>query len=238
MADAHGRVLLVDDEPSVREAHTRLLVDKGFEVTPASAGAEAVKRVEDDRFDVVVSDMSMPDMDGLTLLRRLRGRRHDLPVILIVEEPNNEAVGLGALCLVKPIDSGALEETTEYAVRLHRSHETFAQFRNRPSESMAPRSFTATDAKNGFGRVLEAAIRTGLVVITKHDAPKAVLLSISEFRALQSAENRKLDTLSAEFDALLDRMQTPRARAGMQAAFDAPPVRLSKAALAAARKRG
>lgn len=238
MADAQGRVLLVDDEPSVLEAHSRLLIDKGFDVTRASAGAEAVQRVEDDRFDVVVSDMSMPDMDGLTLLRRLRGRRHDLPVILIVEEPNNEAVGLGALCLVKPIDSRALEETTKYAVRLHRSHETFAQFRDRPGESIEPRSFTATDAKNGFGRVLEAAIRTGLVVITKHDAPKAVLLSIGEFRALQSPENRKLDTLSAEFDALLDRMQSARARAGMKAAFDAPPVLLSKAALAAARKRG
>lgn len=237
MANARGRVLLVDAEPSVLEAHTRLLVDKGFEVTRASAGAEAVQRVEDDRFDVVVSDMSMPDMDGLTLLRRLRGRRHDLPVILIVEEPSNEAVGLGALCLVKPIGSGALEETTKYAVRLHRS-QTFAQVRNRPSESIAPRSFTATDAKNGFGRVLETAIRTGLVVITKHDAPKAVLLSIGEYRALQSPENRKLDTLSAEFDALLKRMQTPRARAGMRAAFDAPPVQLSKAALAAARKRG
>lgn len=238
MADSRGRVLLVDDHRSLLAAQTRLLVAEGFEVTAASTGAEAVRRVDDDRFDVVVSDMSMPDMDGLTLLRRLRGHRPDLPVILMVDEPNNEAVGLGALCLVKPIESRVLQETAKNAVRFHRSHETLPPFRNRATESSPPCSFTATDAKNEFGRVLETAMRTGLVVITKHDAPKAVLLSIDEFRALLSSENRKLDTLSAEFDALLNRMQTPKVRAGMKAAFDASPVQLGTAALAAARKRG
>ena len=76
------------------------------------------------------------------------------------------------------------------------------------------------------------------MVITQHDAPKAVLLSVDEFTALTRATEGTLDTLSAEFDALLARMQTPRARAGMKAAFAASPKELGKAAVAAARKRG
>jgi prevent-host-death family protein len=99
-------------------------------------------------------------------------------------------------------------------------------------------SFTATDAKKQFGRVLELVLREGAVVITKHDAPKAILLSMDEFNALTQASESKLDRLSADFDAMLIRMQTPRARAGMKTAFGASPKELGRAAVAAARKRG
>jgi len=75
-------------------------------------------------------------------------------------------------------------------------------------------------------------------VITKHDAPKAVLISVNEFNALSRANRVKLDTLSGEFDELLARMQTPASRVGMKAAFDASPKQLGKAAVAAARRRG
>ncbi|MFB3813985.1 MAG: type II toxin-antitoxin system Phd/YefM family antitoxin [Terriglobales bacterium] len=100
------------------------------------------------------------------------------------------------------------------------------------------RSYTATQAKNEFGRVLDEALQGATIVITKHDTPKAVLISMDKFNALQQAPQMKLDTLSAEFDTLLSRMQTAKARAGMERAFHAPPDRLGKAAIAAARKRG
>jgi antitoxin Phd len=99
-------------------------------------------------------------------------------------------------------------------------------------------SYTATEAKHEFGRVLEQAIHGATVVITKHDAPRAVLISMDQFKALQDAPQLKLSTLSAQFDALLDRMQTPQARRGMSVAFNASPKQLGKAAVASARKRG
>ena len=102
----------------------------------------------------------------------------------------------------------------------------------------AASTVTATDAKNEFGRALEKAIQGGIVVITKHDQPKAVLISVHEFNALTNANRIKLDTLSGEFDALVARMQTPAARAGMKAAFDASPKQMGKAAVRVARKRG
>ena len=97
---------------------------------------------------------------------------------------------------------------------------------------------TATEAKNKFGRLLERAMQGGLIVITRHDAPKAVLLSMDEYTALASAPESRINTLSAEFDSLLVRMQRPGARNSMQAAFHASPKQLGKAAVVAARKRG
>ena len=97
---------------------------------------------------------------------------------------------------------------------------------------------SASEAKSEFARVLEMASQGGAVVITKHDAPKAVLISVENFNALSGAAQTKLDTLSREFDALLAGMQTSKARRGMKAAFAASGKRLGKAAVAAARSRG
>jgi prevent-host-death family protein len=105
-------------------------------------------------------------------------------------------------------------------------------------EYRAPASFTATEVKNEFGRILEKAIQGETVVITKHDRPKAVLISVDQFNALKHAPEFKLDTLSGEFDALLARMQSPNARTAMKAAFNSSPQQLGKAAVLAARKHG
>jgi prevent-host-death family protein len=129
------------------------------------------------------------------------------------------------------------EGHTVKASTISREHAVIA-FRNRRGERVDPSSVTATDAKKEFARVLEMVIQGGVVVITKHDAPKAVLLSVDEFNALAHAPSLKLDALSGQFDALLARMQTPKARAGMKAAFAASPKQLGRAAVAAARRRG
>jgi prevent-host-death family protein len=113
-----------------------------------------------------------------------------------------------------------------------------AAFRNSRGETREPSLVSASQAKSEFGRVLEIAIRGGAVVITKHDAPKAVLISVERFNALSGAAGTNLETLSREFDALLARMQTSRARRGMKAAFAASGRRLGSAAVAAARSGG
>jgi len=123
-------------------------------------------------------------------------------------------------------------------VRKRSPQPILAELRNRRGEPVEASTVTATDAKKEFGSVLERVVRGGVVVITKHDTPKAVLLPVEEFNALARAAERELDTLSEEFDALFARMQSPKARAGMRAAFEASPKQLGKAAVAAARKRG
>jgi antitoxin Phd len=114
-------------------------------------------------------------------------------------------------------------------------------FRNSRGDFVDVPSVAATRAKNEFGVVLEQALRGGAVAITRHDAPKAVLISYEEFKALIRDRTPSLNDLHAEYDALLANMQTPKARKGMDAAFNATPVALGKAAVKsavkAARKR-
>ena len=97
---------------------------------------------------------------------------------------------------------------------------------------------TATEAKTRFGPLLETAIRGGSVVITKHDAPKAVLLSIAEFDALGGSRQPDLNALSAEFDSLAARLQAPGRRKALKSAFDATPRELGRLAVANYRRRG
>jgi len=98
-------------------------------------------------------------------------------------------------------------------------------------------SVTATEAKNQFGQLLERAIKGERVYITRHEAPKAVLISVDDFQALSSHAKTKLKTLTSEFDALLARMQAPGARAAIKAAFNASPKRLGVAAVEVSKKR-
>ena len=110
----------------------------------------------------------------------------------------------------------------------------FSRHENRGSTKV---SYTATEAKNEFGRLLEQAIQGTTVLITKHDSPRAVLISIDHFQSLQEAPQAKLNTLTEQFDTLLERMQTPKARRGMTAAFGANPKQMGRVAVVAARKR-
>jgi prevent-host-death family protein len=95
---------------------------------------------------------------------------------------------------------------------------------------------SSTEAQNEFGRVLDLAARDQVVVITRHNAPRAVLISADRFRALAGAEAVMLDTLTNEFDALLARMQTPEVRAGTERGFRTTPEQMGRAAVAAARR--
>lgn len=109
-------------------------------------------------------------------------------------------------------------------------------FRNSRGELVDIPAVAATTVKNEFGAILEHATHGGAVAITRHDTPKAVLLSYEEFASLVKVRSRTLDDLGAEFDTLLARMQTPKARKGVEAAFKASPAELGRAAAKAARK--
>jgi antitoxin Phd len=110
-------------------------------------------------------------------------------------------------------------------------------FRNSHGNLVDIPTIAATQVKNGFGAILEKAAHGGAVAITRHDKPKAVLIAYDEFESLVKARSHSLDDLSTEFDALLTSMQTPKARKGMKAAFNASSTQLGRAAVKAASKR-
>ncbi len=86
-----GRVLLVEDEDSVRSFAVRALQRQGYEVIEATNGAEALEIVarEKGRLDIVVSDVVMPEMDGPSMLNELRKTRPDLKVIFVSGYPDD-----------------------------------------------------------------------------------------------------------------------------------------------------
>ncbi len=110
-------------------------------------------------------------------------------------------------------------------------------YRNRDGELVDVPTVAATQFKNEFGAIFERAALGGAIAITKHNTPKAVLLSYAEFEALTKSSSPVLDELTDEFDALLDRMQTRGAKAATAAAFHASPDELGRAAVEAARER-
>ena len=80
-----SRILIVDDEPDLRFLLRRILETAGHEVSEAGNGADALTSVRRTRPDVVVTDMMMPVMDGVELIRRLRGdpTMKDIPIVAV-----------------------------------------------------------------------------------------------------------------------------------------------------------
>jgi EAL domain-containing protein (putative c-di-GMP-specific phosphodiesterase class I) len=120
-----GRILVVEDDRSLQEAYADILLDAGFDVVAASDGRNALRALEADPFDVVLSDVTMPGETGVDLLRAVRERDLDVPVVLVTGNPSVEtavqAVEMGALhYLLKPVSSADLLKAIGNAARLRR----------------------------------------------------------------------------------------------------------------------
>src|SRR6516164_7729388 len=81
--DQIPQVLVVDDEPNIRELVQVALKFHGCAVTTASSGKEALRQAAADRPDLIVLDVMMPDMDGFEVCRRLRAAGNEVPVIFL-----------------------------------------------------------------------------------------------------------------------------------------------------------
>ncbi len=118
------RVLIVDDDQLVLNMYRRTLSLQGHETQCASGSQEALDLLKEHEFDVVLSDISMPDMDGIELLSQIRKDNPDLPVVLVTGVPSlataQHAVNLGAFrYMTKPVEPGMLKKVVAYAAKLH-----------------------------------------------------------------------------------------------------------------------
>lgn len=235
-----GHVLLIDEASAVRPAYARALTDASFLVTKARRGKEALRRLEKGAFDVLLVDVRTPEKDGLALLEALHALSPDLPVVVMVAELNNQfavdAAELGAVqCLQRPFDADLLRRSIRRAVGLKQVQRDQTHV---DPLGRAPVRINATKVKNQMGHVLDRVIQGEIVLITRHETPKAAVIPMAEFEKLSRPTGDRLGALSSKYDAMLARMQSPAARKGMKAAFDASPKQLAQAALAFARRRG
>lgn len=96
---------------------------------------------------------------------------------------------------------------------------------------------TATELKNTTADVFDQVASRHAVAITRHDKPRAVLLSIEQYETLTGQHPDWLEELRAKCQDLLERMQSPEQRAGAERAFNATPEELGEAALRGAQRR-
>jgi DNA-binding response OmpR family regulator len=114
------KILLVDDDPAIRQILLRLLMDEGFNVLPAADGVEALNAAERTHFDLVLLDLNMPHKNGWETFEQLAERDPLLPIIVITARSNQLfpalAAGVGAL-LEKPLDFDRLFATIHRLLR-------------------------------------------------------------------------------------------------------------------------
>ena len=116
------RILLVDDDPVVRALYVCVLQDAGAAVVSSGLAAEALQLIDFDAPDAVVTDLKMPEHDGIWLLQQLKARLPDVPVIAVSGRLDDTGLldlrRLGFFdVLAKPIGLSILTETVARAAR-------------------------------------------------------------------------------------------------------------------------
>jgi DNA-binding NtrC family response regulator len=152
-----ARILIVDDEPRLGRVLVEMLEGAGHEVVHVAGGAAAIDRVTGGDLDVVVSDLRMPDVDGMAVLREVRRRSPGTDVVLMTAYATAqnavEAMKLGAVdYLVKPF---AMDE-----FRLRIAHIVERRSIRARADALARR----LDARDGFGRIVAGSAAMRAVV--------------------------------------------------------------------------
>jgi DNA-binding NtrC family response regulator len=156
-----ARVVIVDDEPRMAAVVAMALARDGYECEQCGSAGEALAAIDARGADVVVTDLRMPDMDGLEMLRRLHARRPELPVILLTAHGSVPsavaAMRDGAFDYVaKPFDNDELRALVARALDLTRLAQENRWLRQAVGSRYAPDSMVAESARS---RELLALIR-------------------------------------------------------------------------------
>jgi DNA-binding response OmpR family regulator len=114
-----GSVLVIDDEADVRDLVADVLASHGHQVTVAAGGREGLARFEAGSYDVVLTDLGMPDLDGREVARAIKSARSDTPVLLLTgwaDTADATATGLVNGILKKPFGLDELAEAVRTAL--------------------------------------------------------------------------------------------------------------------------
>src|SRR5437868_356184 len=146
-----AKILLIEDDPGIVMTLRRVLTDEGHEVGVETRGDAGLARARDDGFDVIISDMKLPGLNGLDLVRELHVAKPRLPIILMTAygttETAIEATKSGAYdYLVKPFEMPEMLDLACKAI-------TSGQLMSEPVEIAAPLS--DHDAIIGNSRVMQ-----------------------------------------------------------------------------------
>lgn len=178
------KLLLAEDEFSLRAALIPLLEDAGYRVRSEDNGIRALNRALEERFDLILLDIMLPDLDGFAICREIRKRGIEVPVLMLTARGLIED-------RVKGLDEGA----DDYLVKPFSGQELLARIRallRRTSpESRAPRTIRLGEVEIDFSK------------LTCHRGATEIALSAREFRILEALAAAKDRPLSR--DEILDK---------------------------------
>ena len=115
------QILVVDDEQNSREGLTKILIKEGYEVVAAESGQDALAKAKKQDFDLIITDLRMPEISGIDVLEKIREKKPDIGVIIVTAygEVNSylKAMTLGAFeYLNKPIKLDELRRVIHKAL--------------------------------------------------------------------------------------------------------------------------
>ena len=128
------RILVVDDQQNVADTVVEIMTRSGYTATAAYGGMEAVKRFQEGDFQLVITDLKMPEVDGMDLLKTVKGVDDRVPVIVITGygtvKKAVEAIKCGAYDFIeKPVDRDKLLLIVERALERHSLFKQLGIFR-------------------------------------------------------------------------------------------------------------
>jgi CheY-like chemotaxis protein len=118
---ASRKVLVVDDDPAVRKSIDRVLTSKGYAVITAENGEEAMRKLNDEKYDLVYTDIRMPGMSGLDVAEQVKARKPWTPVVIITgygtdaAEARAKAAGVSSF-VHKPLSPTMIEDSARDAL--------------------------------------------------------------------------------------------------------------------------
>ena len=124
MSKPPPRILVVDDDPVVAKSINRVLTAKGFAVINAQSGEEALKKLKNETYDVVFTDIKMPGLSGIEVAERIKASQPWLPVVIVTGHGSREnqaradAVGVSDF-LNKPLSPEMIERSASKALEAH-----------------------------------------------------------------------------------------------------------------------
>jgi CheY-like chemotaxis protein len=151
------QVLVIDDDAVVGRSFDRVLSDKGYDVSTALSGEEALDTIKDNDFDVVFTDIKMPGMDGLEVTQRIKERCPWTPVVVITgygtEENEAKASVLGVNGFVrKPLTPEMIENITLRAVNDYENAEDLIQELDETAETVVEAEVEAPKKTNSVAK--------------------------------------------------------------------------------------
>ncbi|MBT3296346.1 MAG: sigma-54-dependent Fis family transcriptional regulator [Verrucomicrobia bacterium] len=147
------RILIVEDDPDGRASVLEAVQDAGMQATAAASGKEGIAIFKEDAFDVVLSDLVLPDIDGVEVLISIGKLQADVPVMIMTAygsvDSSVRAMKAGAYdYITKPLDLDDLQTKLKRAVETSRLRQQVDSFRSAARTQFGARAITAEDPKS------------------------------------------------------------------------------------------